>query len=300
VQQIPFKMYAVLGTWMEADIVVATIRNALTQGCERIYLVDNNSSDKTVSLACGEGAILARSYETKEYDEIRRLNEMNSVVSEVSGRENLAIWWLYLDADEFPHGSNGLTVREHLERIDPRCRIVGLRFFNHYPSGKPEYVYGCHPLDFQPLCEEFKFPMCRHNHYKHSLQRFDPGRPPITCGAGFHSGSCAEDLIEAEEPAFLHHFPFRDELTTRRKLERLWESHGTQHRRASAKRDTHMLTRFLSLDAVYSQQWSKVKNYAAIDPIGAKIDGPTPLFGISPSHWNDLVDAGHQRIRRWY
>ena len=52
------RLFAVLGTWMEADIVADSVRNALTQGCERVYLVDNGSTDDTVEVAVGQGAIL--------------------------------------------------------------------------------------------------------------------------------------------------------------------------------------------------------------------------------------------------
>ena len=64
-----FRMFAVLGTWIEADVVAANIRNARTQGCERVYLVDNGSTDGTVGIALAEGAILARSFTTERYDE---------------------------------------------------------------------------------------------------------------------------------------------------------------------------------------------------------------------------------------
>ena len=53
-----FRLFAVLGTWMEADIVEATVANARAQGCERVYVVDNGSSDETVEAARSAGAIL--------------------------------------------------------------------------------------------------------------------------------------------------------------------------------------------------------------------------------------------------
>src|SRR5262245_22591009 len=81
------RLFAVLGTWMEADIVADSVRNALTQGCERVYLVDSGSSDGTVEIAVGQGAILAQSFVTEHYDEHLRLRYMNKVVSEVSASE---------------------------------------------------------------------------------------------------------------------------------------------------------------------------------------------------------------------
>ena len=68
---------------------------------------------------------------------------MNEVVAEVSLAEgDQHIWWLYLDADEFPHGPWGMTLREYLATLDERFRVVGTRFFNHYPSGTPHYEPG--------------------------------------------------------------------------------------------------------------------------------------------------------------
>src|SRR5215208_6033762 len=68
-----FRLFAVLGTWTEADIVEATVANARVQGCERVYVVDNGSSDDTVEKARSAGAILARRFATVRYDEELRL-----------------------------------------------------------------------------------------------------------------------------------------------------------------------------------------------------------------------------------
>src|SRR5580692_11506323 len=56
------RFFAVLGTWMEEDVVEATVRNALAQGVEAVYLVDNASTDETVERAVAAGAILAESF----------------------------------------------------------------------------------------------------------------------------------------------------------------------------------------------------------------------------------------------
>ena len=105
------RLFGILGTWMEADIVAGNIRNAHTQGCERVDLVDNGSPDETVANAVAEGAVLARSFTTDRYDEHLRLRHMNDVVAEVSESEpDQHIWWHFLDADEFVHGPWGMTL----------------------------------------------------------------------------------------------------------------------------------------------------------------------------------------------
>ena len=295
-----FRLFAVLGTWMEADIVGANVRNAMAQGCERVYLVDNGSTDGTIEAAMGEGAMLARSFRTSHYDEDLRLRHMNDVVSEVSQAEGgQHIWWLYLDADEFPHGPWGMTLREYLARLDARFRIVGTRFFNHYPRGAPQYVPGRHPLDFQPLCEELAFPMCPRSHRKHPLLRFDREGAPIECGAGFHSATCTEQLYEPSQPAFLHHFPFREESLTRQRLELLWAKNREGVTRALESRNTtHMLTRFRSVDAVYAQDWARVENFITLDPLNTLMKAPGT--GVQPKTWGEIVETEHQPVFRWY
>ena len=57
-----FRLFAIVGTWMEADVIEATVKNAFTQGCERVFLVDNESPDDTVEKAIAAGAELACSF----------------------------------------------------------------------------------------------------------------------------------------------------------------------------------------------------------------------------------------------
>src|SRR4051812_13720792 len=73
----PFRLFAIIGAWMEGDVIAATVRNAFCQGCERVYLVDNDSPDDTISQAVGAGAILAERFQTEQYDEKLRLEIMN-------------------------------------------------------------------------------------------------------------------------------------------------------------------------------------------------------------------------------
>ena len=286
-----FRMFGVLGTWTEADVVSATVRNAMTQGCERVYVVDNSSLDNTVEVAVQEGAILARSFETDQYDERLRLQHMNAVVSEVSEAEgDDHIWWLFLDADEFHHGPSGMTLFEYLETLDDRFRVVGTRFFDHYPSTSPQYVPGRHPLDFQPLCEELAFAMCPSLHRKHPLLRYDREAAPIEADRGFHLASCSVPLYEPAQPAFLHHFPFRDREVTTRRLEALWTKDQNGVGRALESHDTcmHMLARFRSLEAVYAQDWARVHNFMALAPDPAALVSPPPPLGVILKPWTDL------------
>jgi Glycosyl transferase family 2 len=288
-----FRLFAIIGAWMEEDVIAATVANAFAQGCERVYLVDNDSEDGTVREAEAAGAELAEVFSTERYDEVLRLDIMNRVVrevSEASGAEH--VWWLWLDADEFPHGPRGLTVREFLEPLDRRFRIVGARFINHFPDREPAYVTGFHPLDFQPLCEEHLLG-CALKHRKHPLQRFDRGGKPIHSDRGFHQATSDErPLLEPTEAIYLHHFPYREPAVTRRRLAMLCGTDETGRTRVQDGDDAAdgMVPRFETLDAVYSGDWERVRNY--------RFDGE---FSVAkPIPWTTLAPPSDLAVRRWY
>lgn len=272
-----FHLFAIVGAWMEEDVIGATVANAFAQGCERVYFVDNGSADGTVREAVAAGAVLAEVFSTERYDEVLRLEIMNRVVRQVSEEaDSEHIWWLWLDADEFPHGPRGMTVREFLDGLDRRFRIVGGRFINHFPDRKPEYISGLHPLDFQPLCEEHFRRLCGLNHRKHPLQRFDRDGPRIICDRGFHRASSDErPLREPTEAIYLHHFPYREQHITRRRLAMLCGTDETGRTRVQVDDDAAdgMVLRFQILDAVYRGDWKAAGDgrlegeYSAAEPI---------------------------------
>ncbi|HEY5011750.1 MAG TPA: glycosyltransferase family 2 protein [Acidimicrobiia bacterium] len=288
-----FRLFAIIGAWMEEDVIAATVANAFAQGCERVYLVDNDSSDATVAEAVGAGAVLAEVFATEQYDEVLRLDIMNRVVSSVSEESGSDhVWWLWLDADEFPHGPRGTTVREYLEPLDRRFRIVGGRFINHFPDREPAYVPGFHPLDFQPLCEEHLLG-CALRHRKHPLQRFDRGGTPIVSDRGFHRATSAErPLLEPTEAIYLHHFPYRDQQVTRRRLALLCSTDETGRTRVQEGDDAAdgMVPRFETLDAVYRGDWDRVRNY--------RFDGEHSV--ARPVPWTSLAGPEDVAVRRWY
>jgi hypothetical protein len=254
-----FRLFAVLGTWMEEDVVAATVGNAFAQGCERVYLIDNASSDATVERAVAAGAILARSFREEHYEELERLAQMQEVVDEVSAAAgDQHIWWLWLDADEFYRGPDGLTVHEYLATLDRSFRVVGARFLNHLPSHEPAYVDGRDPLEFQSLYYEMPTPNCELAHYKHPLLRLDRDGTPIRAGGGFHVADSDELLVEPRRPLTCHHFSFRAEESTRRRLARLvGEATETEARTRGDEKcfSAHLRVRLRALDAVYGQDW---------------------------------------------
>jgi Glycosyl transferase family 2 len=287
------KLFAIVGAWMEEDVIAATVSNAIAQGCERVYLVDNDSTDGTRREAQAAGATVAEVFSTTHYDEELRLGIMNRVVNDVSQAEGVDhVWWLWLDADEFPHASGGLTIGERLAQLDRRFRIVGARFINHFPDRQPSYISGFHPLDFQPLCEEHRFG-CRLKHRKHPLQRWDRNGPPIICDRGFHRATSTErPLLEPTDAIYLHHFPYRDPDVTRRRLALLCGTDAAAATRVRANDDAAdgMIPRFQTLDAVYRQDWSNVRNYRA----DGAFSTPRPI------PWLQLAGPDDSEPKRWY
>jgi hypothetical protein len=296
------RLFAVLGTWMEADVVEACVRNALAQGVEEVFLVDNDSPDDTVAVAVAAGASLAVSYSTRWYDEQMRIDLMNGVMRQVSfasGAEHA--WWLWLDADEFPHGPGGSTIRELLTGLDRRFRVVGARYFEHYPSNVPAYVPGTHPLDAMPLCEEHPYHWCAADHHKHPLMRVDAAGPPVTARRGFHLASASDVLLEPEESIFVHHFPYREETTTRARLTELCVTEDaavgarSAHHEAAeigAPQDSNMSRRMRSLDAVFGMRWDDVERPRTIAGDGQ--------VGVRPRPWSEQVAAADAVVARWY
>lgn len=286
-----FKLYALLGTWMEEDVVAANVYNAFRQGCDRVLLIDNESPDETVAEATAAGAELVGTFHTEQYDEDLRIDLMNQTVARVSSEDDSSyIWWLWLDADEFPHGPRGITVREFLSTLDDRFRVVGARYFNHYPGAAPHYVAPLHPLDFQPLCEELLTRTCRLWHRKHPLQRFDRDSAPIRCESGFHRVSSEErPLLEPTESIFLHHFPFREQETTLRRLRALFGAGGRADPDDFAAH--HMQTRLRSAEAVYAGNWEQLDR---------EIVQYTRRPHARPRAWTDLVEPKHTAVARWY
>jgi Glycosyl transferase family 2 len=261
-----FSFFGIVGTWMEEDIIEASVRNAFHQGCQKVFLVDNCSSDQTVKNALASGATLAHSYRTNSYDEPLRIALMNAVMEDVTEREGgTHTWWLWFDADEFPHGPGGKPLSQYLASLDARYRVVGTRYFHHFPSEYPHYVTPYHPIQFQPLCYEQRKGACGHR--KHPLIRLDRGRPAIRMYEGFHRCDCSEVLFEPSTPAFIHHFPFRKREVTRRRMMALCGVDGTetiridqqdQHEIAHYGGPSHSSQRFALLDAVYAGEWDLV------------------------------------------
>ena len=275
-----FTLWGLTCTFMEADVIGATVANLFTQGCERVLFIDNDSPDDTVAVATAAGAELVGTFSSDEFSEFTRVERTNALMAELS-REAAepSVWWLHVDADELPHGSMGRTVRAQLSQLDRRYRIVGADFWNHFPTpgADPAYVPGHHPLDDQPLVEHEPFSYCWARHYKHPLVRIDAGVPPIRLLPGAHVPERwgGRRLLEPREGIVVHHLQFRGEAQTRARMEVIADR---------LVRPEPIADRIRHADAIYRGDWAAAPLHR----------GRLGNQGVRPEPWPFPDD-----VRRW-
>lgn len=273
-------LYAMVCTWNEEDIIHATVRNAFELGAERVFLLDNGSTDDTVVEAEAAGATHVLTFVTESFDELfkyRLINEFIEHLSGASGHDRL--WWLLMDADEFVTVPNGGPLLEHLATVDERCRVLGARVLDHYPTPGVAYEPRTHPIDVQPMCREKVDHRCSMGHHKHPVFLWDRERKRIIVEPGFHQLRCVgEALYEPDVSLVLHHFPFRNEVDSRRRLD-LLARRGSTAATQVASADAHMVARRRSLDAVYAGRYDEIIDYRTGKP------------GITVEDWRKVVAA---------
>ena len=208
---------AILCLWNEADIIYATVRHALAQGCERVYIIDNGSTDETIREALRAGGTFYGKFHSSSFDETLKTLHINQAATALNAASpDVCNWWLYLDADEFPDFNTGKTIAETISAFSSDVRAVGGYLCEHLPTHVPYYVNHVHPIDFMPVARIgdriWKFPLLRH----------DKDNPDMLSGSGAHrymSGGVS--IQESEEKLLIHHFNYRRPDVTRRRLEAL-------------------------------------------------------------------------------
>jgi glycosyltransferase involved in cell wall biosynthesis len=194
---------AVMCVWNEEDIIESTVKHLLAQGCSNVFIVDNASTDKTVDIAINAGAILIDSFESEYFNEFEKIAHLNTVVRDYNTQSNEDyVWWLYVDADEFPN-IEGEIIVNYLNMLDNSIRAVQGYMFNHLPTHPPYHIQGYHPVDFQPLC-------AKSNIEKIPLLRYDKGKPHLYSSGGAHYfDTCGESISVAKKVLNIHHFNYR-------------------------------------------------------------------------------------------
>jgi len=203
---------AVMCVWNEEDIIESTIKHAFAQGCSNVFIVDNDSTDKTVDVATRAGAKLAAVFKTKDFDEDQKVVHINATVQYINEiTQDEKIWWLYIDADEFPNFDSKFTIIDILKQLDSSIRAVHGYMFDHLPTHQPYHVQGYHPADFQPVCTKT-------SGSKIPLLRYDKGHPHFWSIGGAHDFITHNNIVPMIKDILqIHHFPYRNpEFTLKR------------------------------------------------------------------------------------
>jgi glycosyltransferase involved in cell wall biosynthesis len=249
---------AVVGAWNEADVIWATVRNLLVQEVERVFVIDDDSSDGTVEEARAAGATVVSNSSGVGLTEITRNELVRRLVGEQTAELGGDVWWLVLDADEFPRGP-GMTIRELVCSLPGWVDVVGSRVLEHVPSSTSFYRPRTHPASSIPLARWYHYPYCRRGHWKHPLFRVRaPGDVYPTCGAHAVGTTDGRRAREAAATLLVHHAPLRDQATTEARLRGVTARHAALADHGVMER---IRRRLEITDLVYSDRYEAVPNY---------------------------------------
>ena len=273
-------IYAVAAVWNEEDIVYALVEHLWAQGIDRVFVIDDESDDETVAEAGAAGADVLPARSDGTYSEAVRTARVRDAMATYTEAAGGDVWWLVVDADEFPRGPDGTTVRDLVERAPGWVDVVGSRVLDHVPSGSREYLPRHPPLPFFPLARWFRNAFCGRGHWKHPLMRVRWAGDvyPMT---GHHTVGTSDGRRARESgPTLLtHHFPLRARRRTEEKLRRAMAPGG----RYGASPDTftrvRIRERVRALDDLYTGRYELVASGFSGDR----------RMGIAVSDWRALV-----------
>ena len=207
---------AVLCVWNEEDVIESTVRHAFAQGCSKVLLIDNGSTDATVKKATRAGATHVTTFLTEYFDVQKKTAHLNAAVkyfNEIFPEER--IWWMYLDADEFPNIDRDIRIIDLLKGMDSSVRGLHGHMLDHIPTHPPYMVAPYHPADFMPLCHKTTAE-------KILLLRYDKGKAHLFSACGAHTlDTCGETIPVAKNILNIHHFPMRNPAYTLNRLKKL-------------------------------------------------------------------------------
>jgi Glycosyl transferase family 2 len=279
-------IYGLAAVWNEDDVVYATVRNLLIQGADDVFVIDDASDDDTVSEAKAAGATVIHDPSDGTFDERRRSERISQVMDERTAAAGRPVWWIVVDADEFPEGPDGTTIRELVRTLPSRVDTVGSRVLEHYPglgsAPKPRH----HPLDELRNARWHDNPACPAGHWKHQVLRlpepgafrFLPGRHAVA------APPLGRPVIESTASLLMHHFPLRDRERTVRKLSAAEAGRYAGSDPFSRRR---LETRLRMIDLAYQERYRLLPNMFPGEP----------KTGTSVRDWHDLVGFAERATR---
>jgi glycosyltransferase involved in cell wall biosynthesis len=273
-------IYAITAVWNEEDIVYALVEHLCAQGVDRVFVIDDESDDATVAEATAAGAEVIRTRSDGTYSEAVRSARVRDAIATYTEAAGGDVWWLVVDADEFPRGPDGTTVRDLVERAPGWVDVVGSRVLDHVPAGADDYLPRQPPLPFFPLARWFRSAFCGRGHWKHPLIRVrqagDVYPMPGHHTVGTVDGRRAREWV----PTLLtHHFPLRAHRRTEEKLRRAMTPDGRYATSPDGFTRDRILERLRALDDLYAGRYERVASGFAGDR----------RMGITVSDWRALV-----------
>jgi glycosyltransferase involved in cell wall biosynthesis len=136
----------------EADVIEATVRHLLAEGCEGVIVADNMSTDGTRDILSD----LAREFGTRVwvhddpevgYYQARKMSHL----AHLAGTSCSADWVVPFDADEIWYAPSE-TIQEHLAlQVPLRHEVIAVPMLNHFCTGldsnAPPGQFSAHPFD---------------------------------------------------------------------------------------------------------------------------------------------------------
>lgn len=275
-------LYGLTSVWNEDDVIYATVRNLFLQGVDQVFVIDDSSDDDTVTEARAAGAVVLRDDSDGVFIERRRTHRLTRLIDEQTAAAGRPVWWLVVDADEFPRGPGGATIREFLRTLPPTVETVGSRVLEHYPDSSSNPLPRCHPIDEIRHARWYNRPACAAGHWKHQLLRLNaPGE------RGFMPGRHAiaapperRPVVESTRSLLMHHFPLRARERTERKLRLSGAGTGRYRRSGDAFLIGRVNSRLRSLELAYADAYHRMPN-----PFPGE-----PRWSVAVSPWTELVD----------
>ena len=207
---------AISFVWNEEDIIESSILNALCQGCDNVFIIDNGSTDSTIQKAVNAGAKFVTSIKTRYFDEREKICQLNSFVKYYNSLNiDDIIWWMYFDADEFISTHNELSLKELIMHLDKQIKAIKGYFYDHIPSYPPYNIERFHPIDFMPDCKISST-------YKIPIIKYTNGDKHIFSAGGAHEiDTNYDEFLICENAIAIHHFQYRRPDSTLRRLKML-------------------------------------------------------------------------------
>lgn len=283
-------LYAAIAAWNEDDVIYATVRHLQAQGCSKVFVIDDCSSDLTADEAAAAGAIVTRADSDGVYSEAARSRRLSRLVAAETSKAGYDVWWLIADADEFPRGAEGRTIAAMVAGLPGWVDVVGSRVVEHLPHPGATYRPRSHPVLAFPLAHVYKSPYCPRGHWKHQLFRLRavddivpmPGQHVVACHDGRRAREWPQSLL-------MHHVPLRGQERTARKIASAMHPQGRYARSPDSFTQWRTRQRTRMLDLLYQGKTNDLPNGFAGEP----------KTGISLVDWRTLVPAPERLLEAW-